>query len=135
MPRHGSFAVVGFLWCALLAGCSGKVIDAGGVTVLVSERATSAMDAALAAELQVVGSCLGAGGAVVVWPFGTKVVDPDPLTIVIPDEGTFVVGQEVRVGGGFVLEHSSSARAPGPLEVSGVTVPADCADHDVFLAR
>ena len=70
----------------------------------------------------------------VVWPFGTKVVDTDPLTIEIPEKGTFALGQEVNVGGGFVLEHSSSARTSGPLEVSGVTVPTDCADHDVFLA-
>lgn len=134
MQRRGSFVFLGLLCCALLTGCSGKVIDAGGVTVLVSERASSGMDAALAAELQVVGSCLGAGGAVVVWPFGTKVVNTDPLTIDIPHKGTFVLGQEVKVGGGFVLEHSSSPRTSGPFEVSGVTVPTDCADHDVFLA-
>jgi len=134
VSRTGSLAFSGLLCCALLTGCSGKVIDAGGVTVLVSERASSGMDAALAADLQVVGSCLGAGGAVVVWPFGTKVVDTDPLTIEIPEKGTFALGQEVNVGGGFVLEHSSSARTSGPLEVSGVTVPTDCADHDVFLA-
>jgi len=135
VSRRGSLVFVGFVCCALLTGRSGKVIDAGGVSVLISERASSGMDAALAAELQVVGSCLGAGGAVVVWPFGTKVVDTNPLTIEIPDMGTFVVGQEVRVGGGFVLEHSSSVRTSGPLEVSGVTVPEDCANHDVFLAR
>jgi hypothetical protein len=93
------------------------------------------MDAALTANLEVVGSCVGAGGAVVVWPFGTRVVEDDPLTIEIPDNGTFALGQEVSVGGGFVLEHSSSAREPGPLEVSDVTVPTECADHDVFLAR
>ena len=134
MSRTGSLAFSGLLCCALLTGCSGKVIDAGGVTVLVAERASAGMGAALAADLQVVGSALGAGGAVVVWPFGTKVVDTDPLTIEIPEKGTFALGQEVNVGGGFVLEHSSSARTSGPLEVSGVTVPTDCADHDVFLA-
>jgi hypothetical protein len=127
--------VLGLLCCAVLTGCSGKAIDVHGVTVLVSGRASSGMDAALTANLEVVGSCVGAGGVVVVWPFGTRVVDDDPLTIEIPDNGTFALGQEVSVGGGFVLEHSSSAREPGPLEVSDVTVPTECADHDVFLAR
>ena len=130
-----SWMLLGLLCFVSLAGCSGKVITVDGATVLVSERATSGMDAALAAELQIVGGCLGAGGSVVIWPFGTRVIDEDPLTIEIPDNGTFVVGEEVTVGGGFVLEHSSVARDPGPLEVSGVTVPTACADHDVFLAR
>ena len=134
MARHRRLAV-GLLCCTVLTGCSGKAIDAHGVTVLVSGRASSGMDAALTANLEVVGSCLGAGGAVVIWPFGTKVVDEDPLTIEIPDNGTFALGQEVDVGGGFVLEHSSAAREAGPLEVSDVTVPSECADHDVFLAR
>ena len=130
-----SWMLLGLLCFVSLAGCSGKVITVDGATVLVSERATSGMDAALAAELQIVSGCLGAGGSVVIWPFGTRVIDEDPLTIEIPDNGTFVLGEEVTVGGGFVLEHSSVARDPGPLEVSGVTVPTACADHDVFLAR
>jgi hypothetical protein len=135
MPTRGCVVLVGLLSCTLLTGCGGKVIDAGGVTVLVSERASSGMDAALAAELEVIGGCLGAGGVVVVWPFGTKVVATGPLAIEVPDEGMFALGQQVDVGGGFVLEHSSAGRTSGPLEVSVVTVPTNCADHDVFLAR
>jgi hypothetical protein len=36
-----------------------------------------------------------------------------------------------------VLEHSADEIEPGPYEVAGVmvTVPTDCAEHDIFLAR
>jgi hypothetical protein len=118
-----------------LFGCAGKVIVAGDVSVLVSERATSGMDALGGGQLEVVGGCLGADGTVIVWPPGTEVVNEDPLTIDIPDSGTFTLGDRVQVGGGYVLEHSSDGPAAGPFEVAGVTVPSSCAEHDVFLAR
>ncbi|HYO18103.1 MAG TPA: hypothetical protein VES02_05480 [Dermatophilaceae bacterium] len=127
--------VAGLVICAGLTGCAGKVIVAGEVSVLVSERATSGMDALGGGRLEVVGGCLGAGGTVIVWPHGTKVVNKDPLTIEIPDNGTFTLGEEVRVGGGYVLEHSSGESAADPVEVAGVTVPIPCSEHDVFLAR
>jgi hypothetical protein len=121
--------------CLGLTGCAGKVIVAGDVSVLVSERATSGMDALGGGRLEVVGGCLGASGSVIVWPHGTKVVNEDPLTIDIPDNGTFTLGEELRVGGGFVLEHSPGDRVADPFEVAGVTVPTSCSEHDVFLAR
>lgn len=122
---------------ALLSACSGsgQVIQAGDVSVLVSERTGGGMDAQSGGSLEVVGGCLGASGSVFVWPHGTDVVDDDPLTIDIPDYGTFTVGDEVLVGGGYVLEHSSDDVQPGPYEVAGITVPAECAEHDIFLAR
>lgn len=79
--------------------------------------------------------CLGANGSVIVWPSGTKVVSHDPLTIDVPGHGKFAVGDAVQIGGGYVLEHSSSDVEPGPVEVAGVTVPAECAKHDIFLAH
>lgn len=118
-----------------LAGCGGQAISAGGVTVLVSERADAGMDALGGGKLEVVGGCLGAGGSVIVWPHGTEVIQDDPLTIDIPDYGTFALGDEVQVGGGFVVEHSSDNVEPGDYAVGGVTVPAECAKHDIFLAR
>ncbi|MGY2084997.1 hypothetical protein [Blastococcus sp. SYSU DS0539] len=120
----------------LLAACGGgEVIPAGDVTVLVAEQAGSGMDALGGGRLEVVGGCLGAGGYVIVWPHGTEVVDEDPVTIDVPGHGTYGLGDEVEVGGGFVLEHSSQDVAPGPFEVAGVTVPPGCAEHDVFLAH
>jgi hypothetical protein len=127
--------VAGLMICAGLSGCGGKVIVAGEVSVLVSERATSGMDALGGGRLEVVGGCLGADGTVIVWPHGTKVINEDPLTIEIPDNGTFTVGEEVRIGGGYVLERSPGERADDSFEVAGVTVPSSCSEHDVFLAR
>ena len=119
---------------ATLSGCGGQVISAGDVTVLVSERTGSGMSALGGGRLEVVGGCLGASGSIIVWPPGTEVVDEEPLTIKIPDKGTYALGDEVRVPGGYVLEHSSGAVEPGPYKAGGVTVPAKCAEHDIFVA-
>jgi hypothetical protein len=118
-----------------LSGCGGQVISAGDVTVLVSERAGAGMDALGGGTLGVVGGCLGASGSVIVWPHGTEVVQDDPLTIDIPDYGTFALGDKVQVAGGYVLEHSSDNVEPGDHPIGGVTVPAECAKHDIFLAH
>jgi hypothetical protein len=120
----------------LLSACSGggDVIQAGDVSVLVSERTGGGMDALGGGRLEVVGGCLGASGSVIVWPHGTKVLDEDPLTIEIPEYGTFTVGDDVQVGGGYVLEHSSTKVGAGPYDVAGISVPAECAAHDIFLA-
>jgi hypothetical protein len=56
----------------------------------------------------------GVSGTTIVSPYGTELVDDDPLTIEIPDYGTFALGDDVKVGGGYVLEHSSTTREPGP---------------------
>lgn len=120
---------------ALLSACGGQIISAGGVSVLVSERTGAGMDALGGGRLEAVGGCLGASGSVIVWPHGTKVIADEPLTIEIPDYGTFTLGDEVQVGGGYVLEHSSDEVGAGPYEAGGVTVPAECAAHDIFLAN
>jgi hypothetical protein len=119
----------------LLSGCGGKAIRVGDTTVLVSEFPRSGMDALGGGRLEVVGGCLGASGTVIVWPYRTRVVSEDPLTISIPDRGTFALGDDVEIGGGYVLEHTSTAVEPGPYEVGGVTVPAECAENDIFLAH
>ena len=93
------------------------------------------MDALGGGQLEVVGGCLGANGVVVVWPHGTEVLDEDPLRIEVPRYGTFGLGDHVQLSGGYVLEHSSQEVEPGPYEVAGATVPAPCAEHDLFLAH
>lgn len=128
-------ASVSTLVIALLAGCGGSVISVGDASVLVSERTGSGMDAAGGGRLEIVGGCLGASGSVIVWPHGTEVVDDEPLTVEIPGYGTFAVGDDVQVGGGYVLEHSSDTAVEGLYDVAGVTVPADCAENDIFLAN
>lgn len=133
-------AALGGLVC-LLSACGGQVnadgqvISAGEVTVLVSERTDGGMDARGGGELEVVGGCLGASGSVIVWPHETRIVQGDPATIDIPDYGRFALGDEVQVGGGYVLEHAASNVEPGPFTVGGIDVPAECAKHDIFLAR
>lgn len=117
------------------AGGGGQVIAASDVTVLVSERTDGGMDALGGGSLEVVGGCLGASGSVIVWPHGTRVAQDDPLTIEVAGYGTFSLGDEVRVGGGYVLEHSSGNVESLDYLVGGVTVPAECAEHDIFLAH
>lgn len=122
--------------CVLVSACGGgEVVEAAGVSVLVSESSDGGMDALGGGRLEEVGGCLGASGTVIVWPHGTDVVEEDPLTIDIPDYGTFALGDEVQVAGGYVLEHSSDDVEPGRFQVAGVSVPAPCAEHDVFLAH
>ena len=116
-------------------GGSNRTIIKQAYEMLVSERTGDAMDALGGGKLEVVGGCLGADGNVIVWPHGTEVVEENPLTIRIPDNGEFALGDKVQVGGGFVREHSSETVEPGPYEVAGVTVPAECAEHDIFLAH
>lgn len=132
VARWGALAV----GALLLAACSGEgsVLDVSGVSVLTAERPNGGMDALGGGPLEVIDGCLGAGGAVIVWPHGTEVVMTDPLTIEIPDNGTFVLGEVVEVGGGYVWEQESGPR-PDPLIVGGVQVPASCAESTIFLAR
>lgn len=93
------------------------------------------MDALLPGELEVLGGCLGAGGAVVVWPHGTTVAGTDPLTVDVPGYGTFTLGETVGLAGGYVVEHSPGPAPTGPYDVGGVEVPSGCTEHDVFLAH
>lgn len=119
----------------LLAGCgSGTDPRHADPRVLVGEEMEFSMAALGGGEVQLVGGCLGAAGNVVVWPHGTRVMDREPLTIDVPGLGRVEVGQNVRLGGGFVVEHSEPGEVPDPLRVAGVTVPKSCAKHDVFLA-
>lgn len=118
---------------ALLAGCGGSdVVTAGDVTVLVGERSQEGMEALLSGRLAVLDGCLGlesedeVASYVVVWPHGTEVVDEDPLTISVPDDGEHSVGDRLQVGGG---ETAPSGR-PG-----GVDVEAECPGAAVWLAH
>jgi hypothetical protein len=116
----------------MLAGCGGAV-ETPQATVLVAAPAPSGMDALGGGTLEVIDGCLGTDGVVVVWPFRTRVVREQPLTIEVPGAGVVALGEQVTLGGGFVQE-GDGERPPQPLTVGGVTVPAGCAGSDVFLA-
>lgn len=118
-----------------LAACGGRVISTGEVTVLVAEPADAGMTAVVGGRLEVVGGCLGTNGSLIVWPHGTEIVKDHPPTIDVPDYGTFALGDRLEVGGGFVLEHSSDDVQSGTYEVAGVTMPAECAKHEIFVAH
>lgn len=133
MDRRLAVAVL----VVLLAGCSGsaKVIEAGDVTVLVSERPDGGSDALGGGRLEVLDGCLGAGGAVVVWPHGTRVQRSDPLSVQVPGSGTVGLGDEVSFAGGMEHEPQPGEGTTGPVETSvGITVPATCAQHGVWVA-
>ncbi len=134
--RRGSLLGVSLGAAVMLAGCGGQQIQTAEADVLVSAFATSGMDALGGGRLEVVGGCLGTDGVVVIWPHRTRVVREQPLTIEVPDAGVVSLGEQVVLGGGFVLEHEPGgpSSSPGPVEVGGVSVPAECASHDVFLA-
>ncbi|MDO5745865.1 MAG: hypothetical protein Q4P23_15530, partial [Micrococcaceae bacterium] len=63
------------------------------------------------------------------------VVQDSPLTINVPGNGRFALGDEVQVRGGYLLEHSSRDVEPREFEAGGITVPAQCARPDIFLAH
>lgn len=66
---------------------------------------------------------------------GQAVVKENPLTIDIPKHGEFALGDDIEIGGGLVVEHSSDKIEPGAHEVGGGTVSAECAKHDIWLAH
>ncbi len=139
LRRRAPWVITGVAVVALVVlfgvrSCSARIIDAGGVQVLVAGYQSGGSDAAGGGTLEVVGDCLGARGDVYVFPQGTEVVDEDPLTIDIPGFGEVSLGEEFEVGGGWEVEHSSDDAEPGPIEVGGVTIPDGCARYDIFLS-
>ena len=101
--------------------------------VLVSDPTGASMSALTSGQLEVLGGCLGAGGSVIVWPPGTKVVKTGPLTISIPSNGTFSIGDEVSVGGGYIHEPPNDP-VTDEVKAGSVEVPDACKAHPVFLA-
>lgn len=124
------------LLAALLTSCAGRAIETDEATVLVGERSGGGDDALWSGPLEVVGGCLGVRGAVVVFPHGTEVIDEDPLRVDIPGDPEAALGDNVSLGGGFVIEHSEGERAAsGPIRAGGVEIPAACAAYDVFVSH
>lgn len=130
----GAAVVVALVVLFAVRGCSGKVVDAGGVKVLVAGHQSGGMDALGGGRLAVVGDCLGARGDVYVFPQGTEVTDEDPLTIDIPGVGEVALGEEFNIAGGWVVEGPADLPETGPLELGGVTVPTECTKYDIFLS-
>ena len=115
-----------------LAACGGQAqrLSAGEVTVLVAAPPDAGMDALGGGTVEVVDGCLGADGAVIIWPHGTRVLSEEPVEIDVPDLGAVGLGDTVELGGGFVFE----PEGPGDVYESEL-VPQACAGRPVFLAR
>lgn len=119
------------VWAGRVLG--GRTLVAGRATVLVGGWSASGADALDEGPVTVVSGCLGIGSGVVVWPHGTTVVGRSPVTVHIPNLGTFAEGEQVHVGGSPVA--TAGGHPPGKaFDVAGVTVPAACAGRDVFVA-
>ena len=103
------------------------------MTVLIGAAADNAGSALLSGELANVGGCLGVADTVVVWPHGTKVASLNPLTLEIPGKGTVTLGDDVDMGGGVALDQYPVTQNVGDFDVAGVTVPARCTGHNVWV--
>ncbi|MFN8195566.1 MAG: hypothetical protein U0R80_14945 [Nocardioidaceae bacterium] len=117
---------------ALLSACArdGTTLRAGDVYVLVGAEGDGDNMAGVGfgGEVSMAGTCLGItlDGTTwtVVWPYGTKVVDRDPLTIDVPGQGRLSVGTALG-GGGLQLDVS---RLPEGVD----RIPAGCPTSFIF---
>lgn len=117
----------------LVAGCGdAEVVTADDVTVLIGEQTQEGMDALLPGRLAVLDGCLGLesdevdASYVVIWPHGTRVVGKNPLTISIPDDGEYSIGDQIQIAGGEAITSGN----PG-----GVDVKAECPSTAVWLGH
>lgn len=136
--RRMPWPVLAALCCLGLTACGGgaDVVDAGVAKIYVGQRSSGGDSALLRGPLAVLDGCLGVAERVVVWPHGTTVVREKPLTIRAPGvEGDRTIGDEVQIGGGVAAEPlQGETRMPEPLEIAGLTVPAECAAHGVWIS-
>ena len=122
--------------CWAVGGCGdsrGEVVHAEGLAILVGENSGDAADALLSGTLADVSGCLGVDDTVVVWPHGTRVVQERPLTVAVPGLGRVGLGDEVKLGGGVALDQYPTPRPVGDVDITGVTVPAACTAHNVWV--
>jgi hypothetical protein len=122
--------------CWAVGGCAGgggEVVHAEGLAILVGEKSGDAADALLSGTLADVSGCLGVDNTVVVWPHGTRVVQEHPLTVAVPGLGRVGIGDEVELGGGVALDQHPAPPTAGDLDIAGVTVPAACTTHNVWV--
>ena len=133
--RVATISVVAAM-CWALGGCAGgrgEVVHAAGVAILVGEKSGDAADALLTGTLADVSGCLGVDDTVVVWPHGTRVVQERPLTVAVPGLGRVGLGDEVKLGGGVALDQYPAPHTVGDVDIAGVTVPAACTTHNVWV--
>ena len=99
--------------CLPVSGCGagdGTIINSQGSVVLVGAKGDGENMAGIGfgGEVSMVGECLGISGTTVFWPYGTKVVDDDPLTIDVPGLGRIGVGDQVSGGADTYVDYLPS---------------------------
>ncbi len=103
----------------------GEVLRSGAAYVLTGAAGAGDNIAGIGigGTVRMVGDCLGIGDAVVIWPYGTKVVADSPLAIEVPDLGRLGVGDVVEGGG----EDLGADQLP-----EGFDVPSRCRSENFF---
>ena len=141
--EHAALAVLTLAVLTTAAACGGPVEPAGPasaaatpaagtaeVTVLVSDPTQASMQALLSGRLRVLRGCLGVGDSVVVWPPGTSTDSGDSLRITIPNLGSYGLGDDIELGGGYAERPHEGSQ---PWQLDTMTVPEGCGET-VFLA-
>lgn len=131
MHRRALAALAVTVVGATLSGCGGgdaSVLHSNGSVVLVGADVDGpGVGVGFGGSVAMVGDCLGVEGdgavATVIWPHGTKIVSPDPLTIDVPGLGRVSVGDQVAGGGGDV----SVDRLPKGIDA----IPSSCPTEQV----
>lgn len=95
-PRAGSVVPVGTTVMAAVDRQSG-----GGETVLLLKAGEGGRDAIVTGPLTLVGTCVGIGDHVALWPQGTKIVDEFPLVLSVPGLGEVRAGETLAGAGGY----------------------------------
>lgn len=106
----------------MLTSCGrGEVIDSGGFQVLVGhDDGSDRAGVGYYGAVTIVGTCLGIGDAVVVWPPGTEVESDEPLVVNVPGLGQVGVGDRIE-GGADVHDPEDPP--------DGLKIPEGCRDH------
>ena len=90
-------------------GADGAIIRSGDAFVLVGAEGDGDGDnragVGFGGTVALVGNCLGINDATVVWPYGTKVIDEDPLTVEVPGLGQVGVGGQLSGGAEVYEDH------------------------------
>lgn len=129
-PRSGVRAWVALaVVTALMSSCGedeGSVLNRSETNVLVGAEGDGEEPMAgvgVGGTVTLVGNCLGIGRAIVIWPYGTEIVDEDPFTIDVPDFGEVSVGDSIQGGGDTYVDY-----LPDGID----EVPSGCPDDEVF---
>ncbi|WP_432573026.1 hypothetical protein [Kineococcus sp. SYSU DK005] len=91
-----------------LGACGHDNPSRHGEIIVASATGNASMSAAITAPLSRVGSCIGLGESLVIWPEGTT-WDASTATLTLADGDTVELGEELHTGGGSISPHLLAA--------------------------